>query len=69
MTPERILLYVDERTDLGQQAIDLLMQSPVPVSAIPVASLIPEATYHKAHYVGLSEIRALASDMAHSSAE
>jgi len=69
MTLERILLYVDERTDLGKQAVDLLAGSPVSVLTVPISGGIPEATYHKARYVGLSEIRALASDIAHSSAE
>jgi len=65
MTAERILLYVDESTEPGKQAIGLFDRSPVPVSTIPVKSTIPEATYDKARYVGLPEIRILASAVAH----
>jgi hypothetical protein len=59
----RIVIYADDRTDLGKEALKLLEDSAQYVVRIPVSGGLPFATKGRSRYDGLEEIKVLAEEL------
>lgn len=59
----RVVVYADNRTALGQEALRLLEGSSHVIVRIPTAGGLPFATRGPSRYNGLDEIRTLAAEL------
>lgn len=58
---KRVVLYVDDRTDLGREALRLLKGASI--VTIPVDGGLPFAVRGRSRYDGLDEIKLLAAEL------
>lgn len=59
----QVVVYADDRTDLGKEALKLFEDASQPIVAIPIAGGLPFAIKGRSRYVGLEEIKTLAEEL------
>ncbi len=62
MIMKKVVIYADDRTDLGKEVLSLFADVSQ-VLAIPVAGGLPFVTCGRSRYDGLAEIKALAAEL------
>lgn len=62
---EKLIVYVDDRTDLGRAALHLLagVSATASIITIPVDGGLPFVVRGRSRYVGLEEIKLLADEL------
>jgi hypothetical protein len=60
---EQIVIYADDRTNFGQEALMLFEDSRESIVKIPTAGGLPFAVRGRSRYVGIEEIKMLAEEL------
>ena len=59
----KVVVYADDRTDLGREALRLFENTSQSIITIPTAGGLPFAIKGRSRYVGIEEIKTLAADL------
>lgn len=59
----RVAVYIDDRTDLGKEALRLFEDATESIVTIPMNGGLPFAIRGRSRYVGLDEIKILADEL------